>query len=145
MPEAGTWIRRHIMSAKKLSTHARITLDDRIVIEEFLDQGTRLKDLTRQIKKHPSSVTCKIKRFRSHRLPSHCNKSARNNCAHRKSCLKRDVCKLGCRRRCSICSKCNQACPDFDRDECPTPNHFPLVCTACPTKNGCHKIKFFYV
>lgn len=132
------------MSAKKLSNHAHITLDDRIIIQEFLDQGTRLKDLARQIKKHPSSVTREIKRFRSRRLPSHYNDPARNNCAHRKACLKRDVCKLGCRRRCSICSKCNQACPDYVRDECPTPNHFPFVCNACPTKNGCHKVKFFY-
>jgi len=58
-----------IASSKKLSTHAHLTLDDRIVIQEFLDQGTRLKDLARQIKKHPSSVTREIKRFRSRRLP----------------------------------------------------------------------------
>lgn len=132
------------MSAKKLSTHAHITLDDRIVIQEFLDQGTRLKDLARQIRKHPSSVTREIKRFRSRRQPSHYNDPAKNNCAYRKACLKRDVCNLGCRRRCSTCSKCNQVCPDFVWDDCPKPTRFPFVCNACTSKNGCRKVKFFY-
>jgi transposase, IS30 family len=136
--------RRYAMSVKKLSSYAHISLDDRIIIQEFLDQGTRLKDLAGQIKKHPSSVAHEIKRFRSRRLPARYNDSARNNCVHRKTCLKRDICKLGCQRRCSACNKCNQVCPDFVREECPTPAHFPYVCNACPTKNGCRKVKYFY-
>lgn len=121
-----------------------MTLDDRVVIQEFLDQGTRLKDLANQIKKHSSSVTHEIKRFRSCRFPTHYNDPARNNCAHRKTCLKRDVCKRGCRRRCSTCRTCNQICSDFVRDECPTLLRFPYVCNACSSKTGCRKIRFFY-
>lgn len=133
------------MSGKKrLSSRPHMTLDDRIVIQEFLDQGTRLRDLAGQIKKHPSSVVKEIKRSRSRRFPSHFNEQAKNNCAHRKTCRKRSVCKPGCHLRCSVCSKCNSVCPDFVRDECPTPLRFPYVCNACPTKNGCRKTKFFY-
>jgi IS30 family transposase len=133
------------MSGKKLlSSRPHITLDDRIVIQEFLDQGTRLRDLAGQIKKHPSSVVKEIKRSRSRRFPSHFNERANNNCAHKKTCRKRSVCKPGCHLRCSACSKCNSVCPEFVRDECPTPLRFPYVCNACPTKNGCRKTKFFY-
>ena len=133
------------MSGKKLlSSHAHITLDDRIVIQEFLDQGTRLRDLAGQIKKHPSSIVREIKRSRSRRQPSRFNDSGKNNCVHRKTCQKRNVCKLSCHRRCVSCSKCNAVCPDFVRDECPTPLRFPYVCNACPSRNGCRKTKFFY-
>ncbi|HBP37324.1 MAG TPA: IS30 family transposase [Clostridiales bacterium] len=133
------------MSGKRLlSSHPRITLDDRIVIQEFLDQGTRLRDLAGQIKKHPSTVVREIKRSRSRRQPPHFNDRTINNCAHKKTCMKRSICKPGCHLRCSACSKCNTVCPDFVRDECPTPLRFPYVCNACPTKNGCRKTKFFY-
>jgi transposase, IS30 family len=133
------------MSGKKLlSSHPHITLDDRIFIQELLDQGARLRDLAGQIKKHPSSVVKEIKRFRSRRQPARYNDPAKNYCRLKKTCLKRDVCKLGCHRRCSACCKCNRVCPDFVRDECPTPLRFPYVCNACPSKNGCRKIKFFY-
>lgn len=131
------------MSRKK-SFHSHISLDDRIVIQEFLNQGTKLKDLAVQINKHPSSVAHEIKKFRSCRIPAHYNDPARNYCAHRKSCLKRDVCKQGCRRRCSTCHKCNQVCTDFVLDECSTLLRFPFVCNACSTKNGCRRTKFYY-
>lgn len=131
------------MSRKK-SSHNHITLDDRIVIQEFLDQGTRLKDLANQIKKHASSVAHEIKRFRSCRLPVHFNDPARNNCANKKTCVKRDLCKRGCKRRCSACRMCSQVCPDFVRDECPTLHRFPYVCNACSSKSSCRKIRFFY-
>ena len=84
------------MSGKKLlSSRPHITLDDCIVIQEFLDQGTRLRDLAGQIKKHPSSIVKEIKRSRSRRLPSHFNERAKNDCAHKKTCRKRSVCKPG--------------------------------------------------
>ena len=132
------------MSGKKISSHAHIVMEDRITIQGFLDQGTRLKDLAGQIKKHPSSVANEIKRFRTHRFAARYNDLAKNNCIYRKNCFKRDICKQGCRRRCSACSKCNQYCPGFVRDECQTPLRFPFVCNACPTKKGCRKDKFFY-
>ena len=51
MSEADTADRRYTMSGKKLPTPSfhHITLDDRIIIQEILDQGTRLKDLAGQI------------------------------------------------------------------------------------------------
>lgn len=146
MSEADTADRRYTMSGKKLPSPSfhHITLDDRIIIQEILDQGTRLKDLAGQIRKHPSSVIKEIKRARSYRLPARFNDPAKNYCKHRKICLRRDICKQGCRRLCSDCRKCNQVCPDFVRDECPTPTHFPYVCNGCTTKNGCRKAKYFY-
>jgi len=133
------------MSGKRLfSSHPHLTLDDRIVIQEFLDQGTRLRDLAGQIKEHPSSFVKEIKRSRSRRFPSHFNEPAKNNCAHKKTCRKRSVCKPGCHLHCSAYSKCNSVCPDFVRDEYQMPLRFPYVCNTCPTKNGCRKTKFFY-
>jgi transposase, IS30 family len=134
------------MSGKKLSSPSfhHITLDERIIIQEDLDQGTTLKDLSKQIKKHPSSVTREIRRNRIRRLPVHYNDAARNNCINRKRCLRRNVCQQDCRRRCSTCRTCNLVCPDFVRDECQTPSRFPFVCNGCPTKIGCRREKFLY-
>lgn len=134
------------MSAKILSTNSfhQLILDDRIRIQEGLDQETRLKDIAKQINKCSSSVAKEILRNRTHRLPTHYNNPAYNNCINRKSCKRRHVCLEDCFKRCSTCSSCNLFCKDYTRDICRNWNHFPYVCNSCSRRKGCHQEKYFY-
>lgn len=134
------------MSAKILSKHSfcQLIIDDRIRIQEGLDQETRLKDIAKQINKYSSSVAKEILRNRIRRLPAHYNHPAHNNCISRKSCKRRNICLKDCFKRCSTCSSCNLYCKDFIKDECRNRTHFPYVCNACSRRKGCRQEKYFY-
>ncbi len=134
------------MSGKCLSPHAftHFSLDDRISIQAGLNQGTLLKDLAKQIDKHPSSVAREITRNRTCRLPSHYNDYSHNTCIHRNDCQLRNVCPKSCRRRCAKCPSCNRFCAKYVKETCQSWLHFPFVCNGCSRKKGCRKEKYFY-
>lgn len=146
MAEAGTVTGGNTMSVRKSSSKlfSHFTLDDRILIQAGLDQQTHLKDLSNQIKKHSSSVAKEILRHRTRRMPVRYNDQARNNCTHRKTCRRKNICLDECQRRCSSCPSCNLYCSDFVKDVCGTWRHFPYVCNGCPRKTGCRYEKYFY-
>lgn len=125
-------------------TFRHLSLDNRIALQEGLNQGERLKDLARRAGKDPSSLSREIRRNRMRKATCEFNRDKWNNCLHRKSCQRHHVCSDTCKRRCSACPSCNRICPDFSKDECPTLLHFPFVCNNCQQRKGCRRDKFLY-
>lgn len=123
-----------------------LSLDDRITIAQMLSGGQSFKRIALAVGKGCTSISREV---RGHLLFKKTGGYGRpfNACAHRRDCTVRSLCaqcpspKKG---RCSLCDKCNDHCPDFERQACPRLEKPPYVCNGCPDKARCTLEKRFY-
>ncbi len=119
-----------------------LSLDERNIIEQGLNENLTLKDIAFKINKDPTTISKEIKK---HRIKKEANTFNDNNkCSKKSSCAKKDICGLGCRKKCSCCSLCNSKCPDFSPIICKRLVRFPYTCNGCPRKAPCRLEKFYY-
>lgn len=75
----------------------RLTIEDRILIEELLRQNYKLKDIARVIEVHPSTISREVKSKRKGNFKlEECNKTNRYpfvcyNCPKKVSCKKKKI------------------------------------------------------
>ena len=110
-----------------------LTKDDRYTIENNLNKNVSLKQISKIVNKHPSSISREI---RNHYITKHTGSVGRqfNNCLYRKTCPNRG-------KNCKI-----KNCVDFVEEKCPLLNHSPYVCNGCKRRTQCtlSKRKRFY-
>ena len=113
-----------------------LSLEDRLFIEQSLNQGLSFKEIAKYLCKDPSTISKEVKKHRAsnwYHKGSFLNK--KNFCVHRYQCRKTNVCKkiILCGIKCTSCPSCNQTCKDFEKECCNRLMKAPYVC------NGCHK------
>lgn len=138
-----------LMSKYIPGNHKHLTLDDRIYLEDFLDQGMSFKDIACFLCKDPTTISKEVKK---HRASDWYHKgtfyNAHNFCIHRYHCKKTNACGkiLSCGIKCASCPTCNQTCKDFEKERCGRLDHAPYVCNGCDKKiSQCtiaHKFKY---
>ena len=108
-----------------------LTKDDRITIENNLNQSIPLKQIGRNINKHCSSISREI---RNHYITKNTGAVGRtfNNCLFRKTCPNRG-------RNCKL-----KNCSEFKEEICSLLNKAPYVCNGCKKKTQCTLSKRFY-
>ena len=108
-----------------------LTKDDRYTIENNLNNHVSLKQISRIVQKHPSSISREI---RNHYITKHTGSVGRrfNNCLYRKTCPNRG-------NNCNI-----KNCVDFVEEKCPSLNRSPYVCNGCKKRTQCTLSKRFY-
>lgn len=108
-----------------------LTEDDRITVENNLNNNTPLKQIGRNINKHCSSISREIK---NHYVTKNTGAVGRrfNNCLFRKTCPNRG-------RNCNI-----KNCSEFIEERCNLLNKPPYVCNGCKKKTQCTLSKRFY-
>ena len=108
-----------------------LTKDDRITIENNLNNNTSLKQIGKNINKHCSSISREIK---NHYITKNTGSVGRrfNNCIFRKTCPNRG-------KNCSI-----QNCSEFIEEKCSLLNRTPYVCNGCKKRTQCTLSKRFY-
>ena len=108
-----------------------LTIDDRITIENHLNNNISLKQIGRDINKHSSSISREIK---NHYITKNTGSVGRvfNNCLYRKVCPNRG-------RNCNI-----KSCTDFKEEKCSLLNKSPYVCNGCKKRTQCTLSKRFY-
>lgn len=114
-----------------------LTLEDRIFIENSLNQGRSFKDIAKYLGKDPTTISKEVKLCRSsdwYHKGSFYN--AKNFCVRRYNCRKvNDYNKiLICGIKCTSCPTCNQTCPDFQKEQCSRLYNAPYVCNGCDKK-----------
>ena len=121
--------------------HKHLTLNDRLFIEQALNQNSSFREIARFLCKDPSTISDEIYR---NRLVNSWNRGSFNNphnfCVHRFRCRKTNACKklFLCDTRCRSCSICNNVCDDFELEQCPRLTKAPFVCNGCDTpRNKC--------
>ena len=108
-----------------------LTRDDRVTIENNLNQNISLKQIGRNINKHCSSISREIK---NHYITKNTGSVGRpfNNCIFRKDCPNRG-------KNCNI-----KNCSEFIEEKCELLNKTPYVCNGCKKKSQCTLSKRFY-
>ncbi len=111
-----------------------LSLDDRLYIENKLNEGQSFKDIAKYLCKDPSTISKEVKK---HRLDDWFNKglfyNAHNLCVHRYHCKRTNVCEkiILCGIKCTSCPTCNQHCKHFEREHCSRLDRAPYVCNGC--------------
>lgn len=114
--------------------HKHLTLDDRIFIEQSLDEGKSFREISKYLCKDPSTIS---KEVWKHRIVNTWNSGSFNNpynfCVHRYRCKKTNACDklVICDTLCRSCHRCNNVCPRFEREYCNHIQKAPYVCNGC--------------
>ena len=114
-----------------------LSLEDRVFIENSLNQGLSFKEIAKYLCKDPTTISKEVKARRAsdwyHKGTFY---NAKNFCVHRYSCRKVNVCDkiLVCGIKCSSCPTCNQTCNVFEKEQCSRLNKAPFVCNGCSKK-----------
>lgn len=114
-----------------------LTLEDRVFIENSLNQNHTFKDIAKYLCKDPTTISKEVKTRRSsdwyHKGTFY---NAKNFCIHRYRCRKVNVCNkiLICAVKCASCPTCNQTCRDFVKERCRRLDKAPYVCNGCDKK-----------
>jgi len=126
------------MSKQKQNSGSHFTLDDRILIEDGLNNKLSIRNIAKSISKSPSSVLREISRNIT------IKKSNKPKCKNFDKCRIAHVCsKSGCYSACKDCRKfdCTSVCASFKpfEDKCPKGLS---VCNSCYLKSGVGKCEF---
>lgn len=111
-----------------------LTLEDRIFIQNSLNQGMTFKEIAKYLCKDPSTISKEVKgRRRTDWYHKGTFYNAHNFCVHRYHCKKTNACNkiLLCGVKCTSCPTCNQTCKDFEKEQCSRLDKAPYVCNGC--------------
>lgn len=122
-----------------------LSYENRVFIETQLNAGVRPAEIANALGKSRSTICREIKKHRQEKDSGAVGR-VKNRCVHRQNCTRYGCCsdQPNCHRRCSLCQRCNTNCPDFTEEHCPKLFQSPYVCNACPDRNKCVLLKYFY-
>lgn len=127
---------------------AQLTQSARFEIEKSLRENRSCKEIARKLNVAHSTVMREIVR---HVTISDQGAKGRvtNRCVHRSKCDRQYLCKQCTssftRRKCSLCSHCNDVCLDFEEIICERLTRPPYVCNGCHETYKCVLRKKFYL
>lgn len=125
-----------------------LSLNDRILIEKYLDDDLTFAYISRRIGRSLSTVSREVKNHRS--FTGDCDRLSPNGCSRYQNCLRKNLCPTesiySCRNRCKFCQEydCKTLCPEFDPAACEALDKPPYVCNGCPKEKECKKIHAYY-
>ncbi len=129
------------MSKSIPGNNKHLTLEDRMYIEQSLNEGLSFREIAKYLCKDPSTISAEVMK---NRIPNMWNRGSFTNpynfCVHRFRCKKTNVCEklIICDNYCRSCHKCNSVCSRFEREECRRITKAPYVCNGCDKpRNRC--------
>lgn len=124
-----------------------LTYEQRLEIQKGLKEHSSFGRIGEAIHKDRTTVAKEVKKYSSEQKTG-CSRYPYNACRHRRTCRKKNICPLGCtcqpKRKCSICSLCNDFCGDFEEEVCSARSKPPYVCNGCGRLDQCTLKKRFY-
>lgn len=130
-----------------MARRKHLTLSQRIIIENGLRAGMKIKHIAREAKVSRSTVVREIKAHRYDKLEWASRFGGQNWCVKRNECGIFGVCKggKGCSGRCGKCRSCNRYCEEFVPERCR--EHYdkaPYVCNGCAYIDHCARMHTYY-
>ena len=121
--------------------------EDRLQIQQSLTAGLSFKKIAVGLGKDPTTVAREVKKY-STLIATGRPGFPHNDCKHRVTCRKKDVCGKACTRassaNCRLCQRCNEVCTDFFEEVCTIRFKPPYVCNGCSELRKCTLTKTFY-
>ncbi len=123
---------------------AHMTLDDRITIQECLDNNVPVSKIAKKIGKDCSTVIREIEKHRTFKGKRYID--AKAPCAKKATCEIRGLCdKKYCYSPCKTCNDCKNICPEYFPSECERLAKSPHVCNGCSKIISCtYEIYYYY-
>lgn len=115
------------MKRKKINTH--FTLETRTIIENLLNEGKSITEISILTNRDRSNIAREINRHKQCSFPSTFN--------NYHPCLKHDTCT-------SKSYECYLNCKNIEVKLCPKLTSSPHVCNGCTTKKNCRYVKYYY-
>lgn len=116
----------------EVSMKTHLTFDERLLIQQGLDQGKSFAAIARELGRNRSTVTREVN-SRKEIFPAR-----KNVCIHRKECNLPKGCKThNCKTpsNCTTgCAICRIGCPDFEEVYCKNRSDFNHLCNRCSKK-----------
>lgn len=119
-----------------------LTLDERNIIEQGLNQNWKLNQIAKAINKDERTISKEIRKHMIKKQKSTYNGS--NICKHINNCRIQHLCDVKCNKMCRTCSLCNVKCSHFEPLVCKRNIRYPYVCNGCDKKSSCRKDKYYY-
>ena len=130
-------------------TGTHLTLDDRIYIQNALERGLTFKDMSRYLKKDPTTISKEIKKRRFEKRMIESGEYG-GHCALEETCTRTLLCPMnqycpedGYCARCKV-SNCTMYCDQYVPGTCPKLKKPPYVCNGCHRVRMCSYDKLFY-
>jgi IS30 family transposase len=123
---------------------SHLTIDDRILIQEHLDNKESIRSIAKLLSKAPSTILREIKNHRCFRG----RKSQRTlaPCKKKKDCTVDHLCKdTHCYSLCCHCDKCMELCSLYEPEQCPKLDVSPYVCNGCGKIGYCTYDRYTYM
>ena len=122
---------------------SHLTLDNRITIQEGLNNGLSLRKIAKSIGKSASTVQREVLSRKvdigpraAYMLPP---------CKRKKGCDVHGLCKdIRCYKPCRNCGDCKTLCNLYKPDVCEVLEKSPYVCNGCPKKISCTYSQIMY-
>lgn len=122
--------------------YKHLTLDQRNLIEQGLNQDLTLVEIAKSIEKDPRTISKEIRKHMIKKDRSFYNGS--NTCKKISTCKITGLCGSYCAKSCKTCGICNSKCSEYEPLICKRLTRFPYVCNACKKKSSCRLDKFYY-
>lgn len=126
-----------------MSNNLHLTLDERNIIEQELNNNKTFKNIATILDKDPTTISKEVLKHRIYKEGQAIHTTP-NTCAKRYRCSKKHLCSDKCNRFCRTCSNCNKVCADFVDGICIRLRRAPYVCNGCSHKYSCRLSKYYY-
>ena len=128
-----------------MAKNKHLTDEERMMIQNWLKANISIKEIARNLEKSTSTVSREIRKHAKD-VDKYAPYRPHNRCVKRTECNNRFLCmeKTDCTRKCSLCSKCNKTCPDYEEQICPRLYVSPYVCNGCVDESQCVMRKKYY-
>lgn len=114
---------------KKKVNNVHLTYECRLIIENFLNEGKKVTEISNILRRDRSGIAKEIIKHRTIVLPSSFNNS--------NLCLKHE--------KCNVKSfECYLYCKNIEVSLCPKLTSSPHICNSCTSKKGCRYAKYYY-
>lgn len=121
-----------------------LTLSDRIIIEQKLNEGLTFTAIAALVNKDPSTISKEVRKHRTEKKHKDSNKKPK--CIYIKTCTEHHLCKdIVCYKECRECTKCYHVCTKYQAKTCGRLDKPPYVCNACSSIVSCPYQRLIYV
>lgn len=134
--------------SKKRTRGKHLSLEERYAIQHGLKEHRTFSEIAFLIGCSPDTISKEIRKHRYLKKEPIQRRRPQNNCKHRYTCKRRDVCNKPkghkCRIPCRECLRCNALCPYFVYAPCNINEKAPYVCNNCRKSGSCFRDKYLY-
>jgi len=129
----------------KSNQYHHLSLDDRIKIEQYLNEGRSLRFIAKELNKSVSTISREIKKRRS--LMGRRSSKTLPKCANYSDCNIHGLCTdIRCYKyQCRACITCKTVCPEYVPSVCKKTDEAPFVCNSCNDLKVCTYERLIYV